>query len=367
MKVLIDISSTYITNAGINKYVSELLSAYNRLGLPFDITEYSYKSFFPRNTKLRIIDSVYRDLVWPSTQLAMAASKKEVDMVHAPAFLYPLTTRKPVLSTIHDIYAFIKPEDFKFWHRNVSQYYIKAAINSGRFLLVQNEFTKQEVLRYFPKAKGEKIYVVYTGISEARVMNYDEQLNETILGSFGVSGPYLLSVSTIEPRKNFSNLIKAFSLLKDKVDHTLILVGKSGWKNAEIYALVQELGLQDRVHFTGFIPDDHLNNLYSHADCFVFPSFYEGFGLTPLEAMKGGSPVVSSNASCMPEVLGNAAIYFDPYSAEEIASTMYQMLSDKALQLKYKQLGLRQATRYNWDVTAKKTFEVYKNILGSNN
>lgn len=363
MNVLFDTSALLITKTGVSNYMAALISALKKSALPLSIHEAAYRPVFSRNTPLRAVDSLYRDLLWPSLDFSVAAKQKGIDLVHCPAFNYPVFSKQKLLITVHDVYSLVKPDAFRRWHKNVTNYYIKKAVSSGRQLLVPTAFTKDEILRYFPQANPSNIHVVHSGIPNQRSADPDPVFFQQLKHKYGFNCPYLLSVSTVEPRKNFNRLIEAFATLAKHTNHTLVLVGQNGWNNAETYSLLERLKLKERVCFTGFVQDDELNSLYTNADCFVFPSMYEGFGFTPLEAMQCGCPVVSSNAACMPEVLGSAALYFNPEDAEEMASTVLQMLQSADKKKAYRARGLQQAARYNWAKTAHETYAVYKKIV----
>jgi glycosyltransferase involved in cell wall biosynthesis len=367
MRVLFDTSAVLITKTGISNYVMELLNALRKSNLPVEVSELAYQPHFSRKSKLRTIDSVYRDIVWPSVHLSTHAKNKGVNLIHCPAFNFPLFTRQEMLITVHDIYSFVKPNDFNSWHGYVVRNYIAKAIKARKHLLVLTQFTKNEILNYFPLARAEYIHVVHSGVPGNRMMDRDCVLKQKVERKFNIHAPYILSVSTIEPRKNFHSLVKAFAILSDKIEHTLVLVGENGWNNKELYELLNRLNLKDRIRFTGFVSNEELNSLYSNAACFVFPSHYEGFGFTPLEAMRCGCPVVSSNASCMPEVLGKAAMYFDPKDEEEMATAIQKMLCDAGLIQKHSELGLQQSLSYNWDNTAINTYYLYQRIVGVTN
>jgi glycosyltransferase involved in cell wall biosynthesis len=367
MRVLFDTSSVYITKSGVSSYTTALIGALKEIDRPVSVVETAFKPRFSRTSKLRMIDSLWRDAVWPMLALPNKSRKVSADIIHCPAFNFPAFTKRNLLITVHDIYALVKPGDFKFWHQFITSTYIARAVNSGRHILVLSEFTKQEIFRYFPKARGENIHVVHSAVPDTRFVSTDPVLHRKTKEKFNIERPYILSVSTIEPRKNFYSLIKAFETIAHKIDHSLVLVGQNGWNNKDVYTLIQELNLEDRIKFTGFVMDDELNSLYTDASCFVFPSFYEGFGFTPLEAMKCGSPVVSSNASCMPEVLGDAALYFDPNSIEDMAHAMYTMIFDSQLAKEYTVKGKLQADKYSWEKTANATYDIYKNIVDEKN
>lgn len=361
--MLIDTSALKITRAGVSFYIIELLKGLRRLPYPLYIEERSYQPAFSRESKLRAIDSIVRDTVWQDMSLSRMASREGFDITHYPAFSFPYFHKGNILITIHDLYPVRHPENFSYWHRRTVNAQIKRAVKTNKPILVPSAFTKAEILELFPDAKAEKIFPIHSGVPVQRKRIHDSGKFLDLLRKLRIPEDYLLSVSTIEPRKNFSSLIKAFACIKDKVSYSLVLVGQSGWKNSEVYGLIRNLGLSDRVIFTGYVSDDDLNLLYSNALCFVFPSSYEGFGFTPLEAMKCGCPVLSSDASCMPEILGKAAVYFDPFNIEEIASRILEVAEDREMREYLGMAGVAHAARYSWDLTADRTYGLYRAIV----
>jgi glycosyltransferase involved in cell wall biosynthesis len=184
---------------------------------------------------------------------------------------------------------------------------------------------------------------------------------EDLKKKFGITKPYILFVGTIQPRKNIAKLIEAFAKLKTE-NLELIIVGKKGWLWEEILAAPEKFKVADRVKFLDFVGDENLPSLYKNALCFVLPSLYEGFGLPVLEAMKLGCPVVISNVSSLPEVGGDAALYFDPQSVSDMAEKLNVVINDKGLRIKMIEKGYNQVKQFSWEKTARKTLEVLQEL-----
>lgn len=362
MNVLFDTSSSKITNTGISVYQKELIKELKKI-IGVSVSEIWYKPKFSRDSKLRSIDSIYRDLFWQGWKVGKNVIKLKADILHFPAYNFPVNSKHNMLITVHDIYSITQPRSYKIWHVNVVNSYIKLAIKQERQILVPTNFVKEEILNHFPAANESCIHVVHSGVSDLRCRVQDDLFFEHIKAKYKIGMPYFLSVSTIEPRKNFHNLILAFAQIVNDVEHNLVLVGQDGWKNKKIYEMIHKLRLEDRVRFTGFVPDEELNVLYSYASCFVFPSCYEGFGFTPLEAMKCGCSVVSSNASCMPEVLGKAALFFNPDSIDDMSGTILNMLTNIQLSKEFAKRGIIHSEQYSWRKTALKTIQLYHKVL----
>jgi glycosyltransferase involved in cell wall biosynthesis len=184
---------------------------------------------------------------------------------------------------------------------------------------------------------------------------------------------FILYVGTIEPRKNLTALLEAYAALMERLsvcdlrpalsDVRLVIVGKKGWLYEGFFRRLHELGLEDRVLFTGYVPDEDLPAIYSAADLFVFPSLYEGFGLPVLEAMACGTPVIASNASSLPEVAGEAGIMIAPHDVRGLAEAMERLLMDKQLRAELRARGLERAKQFTWERAAAMTLEVYQDAL----
>ena len=193
----------------------------------------------------------------------------------------------------------------------------------------------------------------------------DTKRIEGIKAKFGITKPYMLYVGQWRAHKNIVKLIRAFHLAKRRyqLDAQLVLVGKIDKKSPEVLETIQKLNLRSDVILTGYVPDDELPYMYQGSELFVFPSLYEGFGLPPLEAMASGIPVIASNSSAIPEILGDAAKYFDPFSIEDIAKTIVEVMTNFSLRKRLRNAGLKQANKYSFDKMARETLKVYKEIL----
>jgi glycosyltransferase involved in cell wall biosynthesis len=179
---------------------------------------------------------------------------------------------------------------------------------------------------------------------------------------YQIKRDFILYVGTLEPRKNLKGIIQAYNYSRAKDDFLLVLAGGKGWKYKHIFRLVNQLKLQDRVVFCGYMPDSDLPALYNSASVFVYPSFYEGFGLPPLEAMACGTPVIVSDTTSLPEVTGDAGIYVDPFDIEQISVSIDTVLSDVKLCRTLRERGLMRAKLFSWEKTARETIKLYKRL-----
>jgi len=240
----------------------------------------------------------------------------KMDFFHTSDFLRPPLLKGTVgITTIHDLTWKIYPQ----WHTEdvIKAHALKLqkTIKYNDVILCPSEWTKKDLLREYPKATNNRIYVIYEGVDKKFKPTKKENYLKT-LEKYNINQPYIIYVGAIEPRKNLIRLIKAFDLLikeKKYFNLNLVIGGRAGWKNQNVFDLVKKLKLENKVIFTGFIQDKYLSTLYSNAQCSCYVSLYEGFGLPPLEAQACGCPVLSSNVSSMPEILNKSAVLVDPY------------------------------------------------------
>ena len=251
---------------------------------------------------------------------------------------------------IQDIIPLLFKKDHKkqfFFYR----YILKHALNSAKHIITTSNHTRELVLSFY-KLSNDKLHVIHLGIQdiyikEAETCNQERE-------------NFILYAGRIAPTKNVIGILKAFELIKEKLDYKLIIAG-SGKENIKEKSYIDN----DRVLFKGYISNNEMLRLYRKALLFVFPSFYEGFGLPPLEAMACGCPVVVSNVASLPEVCGDAAYYVNPYNIESIAEGMYKVLTDESLRRSLIQKGLERAKLFSWEKSAKEHLEVFKEVLNS--
>ena len=282
------------------------------------------------------------------------------DVFHSPDFIPPLDVQGRFVITIHDLAFLIYPH---FLTQDSARYYgqIDRAVRHASQIIAVSESTKNDVVRMLG-APAEKVSVIYeaadpmfTPLDRPTALQYVRSIYE-------IPDEYILFVSTIEPRKNVVGLLRAYRRLVDdyKLTPPLVFVGAKGWLYDDVEAEVKRLQLDPYCHFLGRVSGLDLLNLYNGARCLVHPAFYEGFGLTPLEAMACGTPVIVSNVSSLPEVVGDAALLIDPRHDEEITVALWRILTDQALWEELQAKGLQRAAAFSWERTAEQTMAVYK-------
>lgn len=292
----------------------------------------------------------------------------DIDMVHYTNFNSPIFFKSiPSIVTIHDLTLwFFSGRQHKGWLKKwLYRLVIKRTCQNAKQIIAITKKTKEDIVKLL-NVSPEKITVIYEAASKNYKPIKDTSRIDSLKHKFDISKPYLIYVGQWREHKNVVRLIRAFGLFRRRhgLDYQLVLVGKIDSKYLRVAETIKELGLKDNVVLTGYVPDSDLPYLYNGAEFFTFPSLYEGFGLPPLEAMACGTPVVSSNASCMPEVLGDAAQYFDPLDVESMAKTMAEVAKSYSLKRRMRLQGLKQAQRYSFDKTAKATLRIYKKVLG---
>jgi glycosyltransferase involved in cell wall biosynthesis len=296
----------------------------------------------------------------------------ECDLVHIPnLFSIPRALPCPYVMTVHDILEHLSRAQQRtgFWRSLHFQLTKRVLRGAARIFAVSN-FTKTEIEKLFNIPAG-RIEVVYNAIDERLLLGpasaADRQL---IVERYQVTYPFLLYAGRISPHKNVVRMIEAFSALKTELekdqvypDLKLIIIGDDVSGNPDLRRTVIRSGVQNDVRFLGFVPVEVLRTFYDEAKIFVFPSLYEGFGLPPLEAMAHGTPVVTSNVSSLPEVVGNAAVLVHPENVFEIMRALHRVLLDQPLRDKMKERSYRQAAKFSWEKSVSRIMNVYREVL----
>jgi len=302
----------------------------------------------------------------------------KIDLMHFPHFNVPIFYFKPFIITIHDLIlkrfstsraSTLSP--FLYLLKNLAyKIVIFSAVKRAKKIIAVSNYTKNDILKYF-KIKNVKIKVVYEGVSlQSRPRLETYNLCKGCMFQGTALSSYLLYVGNAYPHKNLERLILAFAKIVNNKQRTtnnkysnlqLVLVGELDYfyKRLKNFVINSKLQIQDSVIFADFVPDKKLITLYQNASAYVFPSLYEGFGLPPLEAMAHGLPVVCSNSSCLPEILGKSAVYFNPKNVNDMAKKIQQVLEDEKLQKKIINHGFKVIKKYSWFKMAQEIMKVY--------
>lgn len=283
----------------------------------------------------------------------------DAKLFHAHEHLLIPLRGVPTILTVHDLIFKVFPEH----HKRLNHIFLNRAmplfVQHADAIITISEASKADII-YFYQTPPEKIHVIY----EAAAPNFTAPSPEAIEGvryKFNLPARFLLVVGTIEPRKNYSRLVRVLMRLRQKdPDLKLVVVGSKGWLFEDFYQTIADEQATEHVIFPGFVPDADLPALYGAATVAVMPSLYEGFGLPLLEAMACGKPVVSSNSASLPELGGDVPLYFDPSDDDAMLAALEQVLLDEDLQTQMQKAGIERARQFSWDVTAAQTLDVYQ-------
>ncbi len=285
------------------------------------------------------------------------------DLFHGTNYCIPVFAPCPTVVTIHDLSLYAQTTTHEANNVTRGKRRIPIMARRADMIIAPSEATKREIEHYL-RIPAERIRVVYEA-ARPKMQPLPPADCAAVLQKHGIDRPYLLYTGTIEPRKNLLKLLRAYSEIIHTTEHRLklVLCGGRGWLDNEIFDLVTALNLQEMVQFTGYVEDEDLPALYSACEVFVYPSLYEGFGLPPLEAMACGAPVVTSNTSSLPEVVGNAGVMVSPHEASELAQALVNLLNDPAQRGHLRQAGLARAQLFSWERAAHETQAVYDQVF----
>ena len=364
MRVGLDLSVAQISQAGTAVYASNLARALATLKSGPTLSVFKvqhHRDMSAQKTMTSRLQTLHRDLVWMHWSLPQAAKRANIDILHMPANIIPLKSGIPTVVTILDTIVLQNPENFTWWFRNYAKFFLPRAAKTADRIVTISENSKEALIRFL-KVPAEKISVTYLAAS-SEFRPASEQERDAIRHKYRL-GRYILTIGTLEPRKNIVRVLRAFSkLLKEDPGLELVHAGPRGWMFESALKEVSRLQIENSVKFLGLVPLSDLPYLYSAAEIFVYPSLYEGFGLPVLEAMSCACPVVTSNTSSIPEITGESAELVDPYSEEDIFNAMQRLREDPQRAHRNVELGLGRANLFSWQRCAAETFRVYEEVL----
>jgi glycosyltransferase involved in cell wall biosynthesis len=362
----ITIDARLINNSGIGTYIKNLVpdiiesfqNLHFNILVDSNLSDAYCNASFKNNyvTLIECKSSIYT----LSEQFEIyKAIPKETNIFWSPHYVVPIFYPKAMLVTIHDACHLALPDSFSgISKRTYAKFMYRAATTKAAKIITDSNFSKQELIRY-TSVDPDLVSVIHLGVETDFDTSSSENYNS-------ISYPYIVFLGNVKPNKNLVKLLKAFSKLKDLIPHRLLIVGKKDGficKDQEVFDYAENLG--DRVEFTGFVDDDKLKVILHNAAALVFPSIYEGFGLPPLEAMACGCPVAVSSAASIPEICGDSAIYFDPYSTDDIADKIYKLVTDSELSKSLVSKGTERVKTFTWSQCTEKTSKVIENLLES--
>jgi glycosyltransferase involved in cell wall biosynthesis len=376
MRIAVDVNVIQGRPDGVRRYAVNLVNALastvlaqDELFLLYDPSEEGDQQHLEAlAAHPRVVIRNVGGLTRATDHLALANALRSVDaeIYHSPYRLFTVLTSVPTVITIHDL-SMLYREDEKpgRWIGRLSQFTQHAQLAITRradAIICVSEWLRQQFLAAVDVSPA-KVHVVCHGVDHSRFHpRYRPEARQRAARILGIEPPYVLTLATDEPRKNLKTLLQAYARLPEDTPR-LVLANAGSWGQGPIYEMVREAGIEDRVRFTGYVPEAVLPDLYAGARCFVFPSIYEGFGLSILEAMACGAPVVAGNRSAIPEVAGDAAILVDTTNVAELAEGMNRVLSNKETRDRLRARAPGQAARYSWQRTARETRAVYEAVL----
>lgn len=373
MRIGIDARLYRKSTGGIGRYTRGLLrelanidreNEYVVFLTPPDKKEYSRPG---ENFREVVVDIEHYSLA-EQKEFGRIIDREKLDLIHYTNFNHPIFCRTPFVVTIHDLIMSLFPVGRK--QRNplrklAYDYVMKHAAQKARQVIVPSVTSKEDVVKML-KAPAEKVTVTYEAVDDEYSWRTNEKIRSEILAHYKIEKPYLLFVSQWRPHKGIGPLLEAYEILRENYedDVELVLCGKINQDFPEIIERVK--AIQEKwggIITPGFVPEEDMPALYAAACVFVLPSLYEGFGLPQLEAMTAGVPVATSNTSCMPEVLQDAAEYFDPRDSHDIARALDKLINDESRRKELVQLGHEQVKKYSWKKMAEETKSIYESIL----
>lgn len=353
---------------GISEYAFELLKEFRK----YEVGSMKYEVYLKtlplktlpqedENWRYRVIGP--KEL-WTQVRLPfdLYLHKPRPDVFFSPTHYAPRFSPVPTIVSVMDLSYIFFPELFNksdlYQLRNWTAYSVRQA---SRILTI-SKYSKNAIIEEYGVSE-DRVVVTYPGLKEMIGLTPQIYTMNRLQSHYGIHDRYILFVGTLQPRKNIVRLVEAFSqAVEDEKDLQLVIVGKKGWMYEEILAAPKKFNVEERVKFLDFVSDEELPSLYQHAECFVLPSLYEGFGLPVLEAMQYGCPVITSKVSSLPEAGGDAALYVDPEDVADIAKKIKRLLSDKALRKEMIEKGKKQVAKFSWEKTARETLAVLQDV-----
>jgi len=296
--------------------------------------------------------------------LTVELRRRPVDVLHVQ-YTAPPFAPCPVVTTIHDLSFEHLPETFNRRSWMQLRLTVRGTARAASHVITDSIHSREDILRTY-KLPPERVTVTHLAASSRyrRVENAAEI--RRVRDKFGIKGDYILAVGSIQPRKNIPRLIKAYAALLREWSFDpmprLVIAGKRAWLYEETIKAAESSAAKDNIVFTGYVPESDLPALYTDARCFIYPSYFEGFGIPPLESMRCGTPVITSDRTCFPEVVGDAGLMVDPFDERAIASAIVRLLTDTRLHEELRASGLKRAELFDWRETARLTLAVYEQV-----
>ncbi|MCX5694948.1 MAG: glycosyltransferase family 1 protein [Candidatus Omnitrophica bacterium] len=369
MKIGFDATSLCRKITGIESYTLNLLKTVMKTDLKNEYIVLFRKEIHPdiapfKNKARFFICPSNNQIACEQIWIPLALKKESVDLVHFPAFPPGFFINTKFVMTLHDATMWRYANTLSWKNKLYMKPLCNIAIRRAEKIITVSESSKKDLVE-FCDIYDSKIVNTSESISDNFKVIESKSYLEKIKIKHNLPDKFILSVCSLEPRKNLLILLEAYAKFKKiapNVSHKLVLVGRKAWGSDAVAKIISKLNIGTEVKVIGHVIIDDLVGIYNLTDLFVYPSIYEGFGLPPLEAMACGVPVIASNTSSMPEVLDDAAILTDPHDSDQIANKMAEVLTDSGLKIKLKEKGLERVKNFSWDKVAEKTLNVYETI-----
>jgi glycosyltransferase involved in cell wall biosynthesis len=373
LHIAIDAHSVGAQLAGNESYAVNLIEALAEIDQTNIYTLYVTKRaaidrFANRWSNFKVRQTLpHTPLVRIPLTLSAELRRNPVDVLHVQ-FTAPPFAPCPVVTTIHDLSFEHLPETFKRRSRTQLRLTVRRTARKAALILTLSEFSRRDIIETYA-VDPERVLVTPAAAPTHFKPVVDETELEKIRERYGIVANYLLSLGSIQPRKNLTRLIDAFQWLRtsrpDGELPQLVIAGKRGWLDDEVFRAAQRDGLNESVKFIGYVPEEDLPALYSGAMCFVYPSYFEGFGLPVLEAMQCGAPVIAGNQTSLPEVAGDAALLFDPFDTWALGGAIARVIDHPDYRAELRARGLKRAAEFSWIETARLTLKAYEHAVAS--
>lgn len=369
-RVVINATAMGGVKTGVGRFIEELLRGIAALDRETEYFVYTteagsrHLTLGENFTVLPVRLSRPMRLVWEQVALPGLVRKHGAELLHGQGFTLPLVRNSRQLVTIYDMTWFSHGQT----HERVKTLYFRSmiplALRRAERILAISESAREDIERLFPETVG-RVVTTPGGVAAHFFEPRSAEETRAVLDRRGIDGPFILSVGTIQPRKNLARLLEAFALARrdGAMPHRLVVCGEAGWDTHEVFRRAREPDLDGHVLFTGFVSDEELAHLYGACDLFAYPSLYEGFGLPVVEAMAAGAIVLTSDNSSLREVAGDSALLCDPLSVEDIAAKLRVMVGDQGMRADLAARSPLRARQFTWENTARLTLDAYRGRL----
>lgn len=377
MKIAIDARMLQYSRVGISVYVENLI-----LNLVKNFENIELHLIFVKKLKTLNLFDKYKNIIsyyvapgygeyfkrelWEFKNLATFLDSIDVDLYHSPNYYLPYLVKPkvPMVVTMYDASLFAVPQYYKFFHKFLGKIHIYFSSKVATRFIFGSAHAKSEFIKYLGKDIENKGTYIYIGLPN-EINNKKMIKNESIILSkekYKINGKYIIAIGSVHPRKNYERLIEAMSDERLQ-DYTLVICGSIAWKSDSVFEKIKKLNLENRVIITNYIETEDMQNLLTGAELMVYPSFYEGFGIPPLEAFAYNIPVVTSNTSSIPEVVCDAAVLFDPFDVKDMSDKIIGVLNSNDLKTDLIAKGKERLNFFSWDKCAKEHMNVYLEAL----